>query len=90
MKRSECKLPKEKCQALFDKVIQALDGNLTNEQEQHLLREIEKHPCCFEKMNMEKSFKEFLCNKLTRKEVPLELVASIKDKVHEMSYHLDR
>lgn len=90
MKRSECKLPKEKCQALFEQVMQALDGNLTDHQEQSLLDEIQKYPCCFEKMNVEKSFKDFISTKLTRKEVPIELVASIKDKVQELSYQIHR
>ena len=86
MKRSECQLPKEKCQALFDQVIQALDGNLTEHEELELLDEIQKYPCCFEKMNMEKSFKNFISTKLTRKEVPIELITSIKDKVQGLSY----
>lgn len=86
---SDCKLPKEKCQALFDQMILALDGNLSNHEEKQLLSEIDKHPCCFEKMNIEKSFRDFLCNKITRKEVPIELVSSIKTKVAELSYQIN-
>lgn len=79
--KGECVLPKEECRALYQRVLRAVDGDLSASEEQAILNTIRAYPCCFNKMNLEKSYKEFICSKIERKAVPITLVASIKTKV---------
>lgn len=80
-----CDMEKEPCRKIYDKMILSLDGALSPEEEKQLMGEIEEHPCCFEKMHVEKAYREFLCTKITRKTVSVTLIESIKSKVREIS-----
>lgn len=81
----KCDMEKEECRKLYDMMILSLDGALTAQEEQNLMDEIENHPCCFEQLNIEKAYREFLINKITRKQVSPILVESIKMKVREIT-----
>lgn len=88
--QGECLLPKEQCKALYQRVLRAIDGELTADEEQDVLKTIQQYPCCFNKMNLEKSYKEFICSKIERKQVPVALIANIKTKVQQMAAQANR
>lgn len=81
----KCELSKEACKALYNNVLRAVDGELSQQEEAALLSTIQAHPCCFDKMSLEKSYKDFICSRLQRKTVPLELIATIKSKVQQLA-----
>ncbi len=85
----ECLLPKEECKALYQRVLRAVDGELSAKEEQDVLNTIKAYPCCFNKMNLERSYKEFICSRIERKTVPIALVSSIKTKVQQMAAQLN-
>lgn len=69
------------CSKVIAKVGLTLDGELNPDEEKEFLKEINDCPKCLEKFNIEKSFKEFLTQKVERKTVSSVLVKSIKDKI---------
>ena len=75
------------CNDMISKVILALDGELTKEQESAFMAEISKCSCCLEHYNIEKSFKEFLANKLNHKCVDANLINAIKNNLGSSSNH---
>jgi hypothetical protein len=77
----QCTLPKEKCKALYDRILLALDGSLSHSDEKVLFDEVKEHTCCFDKMDKQKSYKEFVRTRLQRKQVPQEIIVAIRNKV---------
>ena len=69
-------------QDFLNKVVMYLDGALSKEQERELLIEIRRSPERLEKFRIEKSFREFLRSKVSRRAVSPNLVRSIKDKIY--------
>ena len=82
----ECVQTKEECNRIFDMMIRSLDGELSFDEEHALMEKMQASPCCVQKFELEKSYKEFLCNKITRKHVSVDLVKSIKAKVQEIGF----
>lgn len=80
-----CELSKEKCKELFQKVLFALDGGLNQEEYNILYDEVEGHSCCFDKLSMQKAYKDFMAAKIVKKEVPVELITSIKSKIERIT-----
>lgn len=76
---------KHDCSKVLSKVFLSLDGALTPTEEKEFLDQINECSCCLNAFNIEKAFKEFLVNKLTRKEVKTNLVADIKSKIKEIT-----
>jgi anti-sigma factor (TIGR02949 family) len=72
------------CKALLEKVILALDGELTTAEEQQLLKEVEECPSCFKKYHIEKSFKDFLASKIERKCASPQCIESIRARIQQM------
>ncbi len=66
----------------LDRVISYLDGELSKEEERTLLMEIKQSPENLEKFNIEKSFREFIRSKVTRRPVSPTLVDNIKSKLN--------
>lgn len=66
---------------LFRKVNMYLDNELSKEEEVRLLREIQSNPSYMQVLSQERSFREFVKSKLTRRKVSPALVQSIKDKI---------
>lgn len=81
----KCTLPKHRCIELYGRMMQAMNGELTLEQEEQFLLEVQQYPCCFEKFDLARSYKQFICTRLQRKAVPIQLIVSIKSKVQELS-----
>lgn len=82
----DCVLTRQECTNIFEKMLLSLDGELTHEEENQLMSQMKQYPCCVQKFEIEKSYKEFLCNKLVKKPVSPHLISSIKDKVREIGY----
>lgn len=69
------------CANLLKKVELAIDGELTLNEEKQLFQELEQNPWCFDVYNIEKCFKEFLCEKIERKSVDPDTVQCIRDRI---------
>lgn len=68
-------------QELVRKVNMYLDNELTKEAEMELLSEIKKNPLYQDILSKEKSFREFIRNKVQRRTPSPALIQSIKDKI---------
>jgi len=66
---------------ITQRVMLYLDGELSNKEERQLLAEIQGNPDLLERFSMEKSFREFIKSKISRKTVSPALVQSIKEKI---------
>lgn len=66
---------------LMNRVVLYLDNALSSQEERELLLEIQSNPQLKAFFQQEKSFREFLRNKVNRKSVSPALVQNIKDKI---------
>jgi len=66
---------------LMNRVGMYLDNELTKQEERDLLLEIKTNPQLMEFFNKEKSFREFIRNKVQRRQVSPALVQNIKEKI---------
>lgn len=73
------------CSKVISKVILSLDGELTEQEENVLLAEINCCSKCLEHYNIEKSFKEFLQKKIEVRKAKSDVMATIKSKINELS-----
>jgi len=67
--------------SVTQRVMLYLDGELSNREERELLTEIQTNPDLLERFSMEKSFREFIKSKISRRSVSPALVESIKSKI---------
>ncbi|MEM7103146.1 MAG: hypothetical protein AAF502_08460 [Bacteroidota bacterium] len=67
--------------SFLERVIMYLDGELTKQEERELLLEIKETPEYLEKFKIEKSFREFIRSKITRRSVSQNLIQNIKDQI---------
>lgn len=67
---------------LMNRVNMYLDNELTKQEERELLLEIKSNPLLMEFFNKEKSFREFIRNKVNRQKVSPALIQNIKEKIH--------
>ncbi|GIV34835.1 MAG: hypothetical protein KatS3mg031_2370 [Chitinophagales bacterium] len=72
------------CVQVLSKVFLALDGELTEAEEKEFYLELQRCSCCLNHFNIEKAFKEFLCQKIQRKEVNPDLIVSIREKIRQI------
>lgn len=70
------------CNTVLSKVYLALDGAMTTEEEKAFLADLEKCSCCLDHYHIEKSFKDFLTDKIERRGVNQDMVNSIKSQIH--------
>ncbi len=68
-------------QDLVDKVTMYLDNELSENAERELLREIQSNPAYIRVLSQEKSFREFIKNKIHRRKPSPALIQSIKEKI---------
>ena len=66
---------------LVRKVTMYLDNELTETAERDLLREIQNNPAYLKVLSQEKSFREFIKNKIHRRKPSPALIQSIKEKI---------
>ncbi len=76
-----CLQNEEDCKALADKIVRSLDGSLSHEEELAVIEQIQKYPCCLEKMNIARAYKTFICHKVQKLRVPDTLINSIKSRI---------
>lgn len=70
---------------LVQKVTMYLDNELNENAERELLQEIQSNPAYFRVLSQEKSFREFIKNKIHRRKPSPALIQSIKDKIRVSS-----
>ncbi len=64
------------------RLVMYLDGALSNEESREFLTEIKNSPEHLAKLQKEKTFREFLRNKVNRRPVSPSLINSIKSKIN--------
>lgn len=69
------------CLEVLSKVYLALDGEMSAADEKAFLDELNKCSCCLDHYHIERSFKEFLAEKVNRKNVNQQLMASIRTEI---------
>lgn len=72
------------CESTMRKVMSALDGQLSSEEEQKFLAQVNECPHCLSRFDIEASFKKFLKNKIETKQVSKDCIDSIKSKIAGM------
>ena len=73
------------CSEVISKVFLTLDGELSKDEEKEFFEELKRCSWCLEHYNIEQSFKEFLCKKISKKEVRPEIISEIKSKIRNIS-----
>jgi len=69
------------CNCTDETVELALDGALTRQQTSAFEQQVQDCPACREKLEKEKSFREFLHNKVPRRHASQKLISSIRDQI---------
>lgn len=69
------------CSALMKKVMMSLDGEMNEQEETEFLKDINQCSHCLENYNIEKSFKQFLHDKLKRKSISRSFIENIKAQI---------
>ena len=73
------------CKDCIKNLYQVLDGEATAEQESHFQSHISDCSHCFSLYEIDKSVKEVLKLKVSQREVPSNLIESIKNKINQPS-----
>ncbi len=73
------------CSEVISRVFLALDGELTQDQLTEFMEDVRRCSWCLDHYDIEKTFKEFLCNKIQRKEVNPTLIIEIRSKIKRIS-----
>lgn len=76
------------CKEILKKAMMMMDGELTDDEQRQFVSHIEKCPKCLDKYNIEKSLKEFMCNKIQRKHMPDDFISNIKNNITKASEEL--
>lgn len=69
------------CSALMKKVMMSLDGEMNEQEEEEFLKDINQCSHCLENYNIEKSFKQFLHDKLQRRSISRSIIENIKTQI---------
>ncbi|MDZ4845493.1 MAG: hypothetical protein SH857_08090 [Chitinophagales bacterium] len=73
------------CSEVVSRMFLALDGELTTPEEKEFLDELNRCSWCLEHYHVEKTFKQFLSNRLARKEINPAMIEEIKSKIKNSS-----
>jgi anti-sigma factor (TIGR02949 family) len=73
--------PPHDCEKVIKQIELALDGQLTNVEEQNLLHSLEECNYCMSKYKIEKSFKDLIISSIKKKCAPQYLIDQIKGLV---------
>lgn len=69
------------CKDTLKNVMMALDGELSSDEEKAFLAHVNHCSRCLEKYEIEKSFKQFLTEKILRHHIPDQLVDQIRSRI---------
>ncbi len=75
---------KHNCKEILSKVFQALDGEMSRDEELLFLEELNSCSHCFESFELEKMFKAFLVNKINKSDCSDKLVDNIRKKIQSI------
>ena len=73
------------CKDCIKNLYQVLDGEASKDQEEYFRTHIKDCAHCFNLYEIDKSVKEVIKLKVAHKEVPINLIASIKSKLNQPS-----
>lgn len=73
------------CSEVVSRVFLALDGELTTAEEKEFLDELNRCSWCLEHFKVEQVFKQFLSNRLAKKEINPSIAEEIKRKIKKSS-----
>ncbi len=62
-----------------------LDGEATTDQLRHFQNHIDCCMPCIENYNLEVTIRQLLCDRLKRKDVPTDVISSIRSKIGELA-----
>jgi anti-sigma factor (TIGR02949 family) len=85
--KSNLKGGRHNCDATLKKVMLALDDELSDEEEKALLEEVKSCSYCLQKFEIEKTFKEYLCQKIKRHAVPSNITEQIRARIRSNMDH---
>ena len=69
------------CVTLMKQVMLLLDGEMNEQQEKDFMENICQCTHCFESLQIEKAFKDCVCNGLPRKSIPTNVLNSIRAQI---------
>lgn len=69
------------CKEVVDQVNLMLDGELNAKEEQDVLCELQRCMHCLDDFNLQKRFKDFMQNKLEKKNISAECIERIKNQI---------
>lgn len=69
------------CKEVVDQVNLMLDGELNAKEEQDVLCELQRCMHCLDEFNLQKRFKDFMQNKLEKKNISAECIERIKNQI---------
>lgn len=69
------------CKEVVNQVNLMLDGELNAKEEQDVLCELQRCMHCLDEFNLQKRFKEFMQNKLEKKNISAECIERIKNQI---------
>lgn len=73
------------CSKVISKVYLALDGAMTEDEEKAFLADLEECSCCLDHFHIEKSFKDFLVEKVKYHSMKPTLRDSIRTQLSQVS-----
>ena len=74
-------LDRHNCEQLMRKVMLLLDGEMNEAEEKDFLANVSICNHCLESYNIEKVFKESICNGIERKTISPDVLNSIREKI---------
>ena len=69
------------CKEVVNQVNLMLDGELNAKEEQDVLCELQRCMHCLDEFNLQKRFKDFMQNKLEKKNISAECIERIKNQI---------
>ncbi len=74
-------LDRHNCQQLMRKVMLLLDGEMSEAEEKDFLANVSICNHCLESYHIEKNFKDYICNKIDRKKISVDVLSSIRAQI---------
>ena len=74
-------LDRHNCQQLMRKVMLLLDGQMSEEEEKDFLENVSICNHCLESYQIEKNFKDYICNKVERKKLSEEALLNMRNQI---------
>lgn len=72
------------CSEIVQKVELMLDGELNKREEQDVMCELQRCMHCLEEYNLQKRFKDFICNRVAKKIIPESCLEKIKQSINKL------